>query len=301
MSYSRNAMMASELAMLEEMIESIDADRVIERVGLQARRDAIAKELESLSAEPRRVTLTFKGTPVRGSHSIHGDFGGKAAALFSEAVATLDADIATSLGGGGPLPNGDARQLQIVGTAIGSFGFEFELPAAETPTLPGVVGDSMVEAVERTISVIREANGGDDETFSELLGTIHPRATKKLRAFVKHVVDRGARFAVQFGDQRANVSDDGEGSAILDALDEEHIVQEEVTLSATLIGILPEARRFEARTADGLIRGPVDAAMGDLAAASPPWLNQVVTLTLRKTSVAGSRTSYVLLAVKPDP
>lgn len=298
MSGEDRAMLESEIAMLDEMLAKIGPGRVIERVGLEARADALRAELSALGELPPRVLLTFRGEPVVGTRAILAEFGGKAAALFSEAVATVSASSSTQLGSTGPLPQGAERQLRIVGTAIGSFGFELELPPREA--LPGLLPE-MPDAVESTLALIRGAQAGDEDALSELIAEIHPRAAAKVHAFVKHVTDRNAGFAVSFGEQRAAVRDPQEGRAVLEALREDQIQQGELAIEARLSGVLPDARRFEARReSDGaLLSGRIDRSAGDPEALLRAWLDTPARLQLRETRVRSGRPSYVLLAIEP--
>lgn len=298
MSRDERAMVESEITMLEEMLAKIGKGRVIERVGLEARVQALRAELSALGEERPRVLLTFRGEPVIGARAILAEFGGKAAALFSEAVATVSASLSTQLGSAGPLPRGADRQLRIVGTAIGSFGFELELPPPEG--LPGLIPE-MPDAVESTLALIRGAQAGDEDALSELIAEIHPRAAAKVHAFVKHVVDRNAGFAVSFGEQRAAVRDPQEGRAVLEALREDQIRQAELIIDAALTGVLPGARRFEARRASDneLLSGRIDRSAGDPEELLRSWLGKPARLAVRETRVRSGRPSYLLLAIEP--
>jgi hypothetical protein len=296
MTFDDRAMLESEIAMLDEMLAKIGSGRVIERVGLEARAQALRAQLSALGEALPRVLLTFRGEPVIGTRAILAEFGGRAAALFSEAVATVSASLSTQLGSAGPLPQGMDRQLRIVGTAVGSFGFQLELPQPEA--LPGLLPE-MPEAVESTLALIRGAQAGDEDALSELIAGLHPRAAAKVHAFVKHVVDRNAGFAVSFGEQRAAVRDPQEGRAVLEALREDHIQQQEIAIEGALSGVLPDARRFEARRAsDGaLLSGRIDRSAGDPDELLTTWRGKPARLQVRETRVRSARPSYVLLAI----
>jgi hypothetical protein len=295
--------LASEMAMLDEMLRSIDADRVLERSGLEARRDRLADELAALPDTPKHVMLTFGGAPVRSSEAIQADFAGEAIVLFNKAIATISASLSSSLGETGPLRQAASRQLEIVGTVPGSFGFELELPEPERPTLPGVPGaDPMEQSLETTLLMIREANGGNEEQLSELLGELHPRAAKRVHDFVKHVVDRNAIFTMRFGAHRVAVASPEEGLAVLETLREDHIERDDIEVDAELIGVLPEARRFEARLLEdgSLVRGRIDPGVGDPGELLRSWLDQRARLSLRKTTLRKVRASYVLTGIAPS-
>lgn len=123
---------ASEIRELENLLAAISEGNVIERMSLESRLESAKAALAGLPQQfAPKARLTFRGKPVFGSHGIAADFGGKAAGAFSDAFAAVAAGLSEGLRYMGPIPNRDKNQLLITGTAIGSFGFEFELPAAE--------------------------------------------------------------------------------------------------------------------------------------------------------------------------
>src|SRR6188768_941898 len=133
MTYPARDVKQTELAMLDSMLQSIEADRVIERAAVEARRDRVRQELEGLAPEHPLIRLTFTGEPVEKRRSILASFGGRATELFSQAVAAIDAGFEAPLGPVGPVPKSKERQLRIVGTAVGSFGFLMEPPPPPQP------------------------------------------------------------------------------------------------------------------------------------------------------------------------
>mgnify|MGYP001567040301 FL=1 len=75
---------------------------------------------------PAKAVVTYRGAPVWGVHGVVAEFGAIATAKFSEAIAAVAASIGGVLNDFGPIPNKAQNQILITGTAIGSFGFEFE-------------------------------------------------------------------------------------------------------------------------------------------------------------------------------
>ncbi len=300
MSSAARSLFESELAMLEDMLANIEEGRVIERLGLAARRDAIRDELARLPQAFPTVSLTFRGDPVEASRSILAEFGGRAVALFTEAVATVAASLTTELGSAGPLPGGSDRQLRIVGTAIGSFGFELELPPVEPGLLDGFLPDPVAEAVDTTLSLIDQAMVGDEDALSDVFSTIHPRAAGKVQEFVRLAVDRHALFSLRFGDKRVVVADEEAGRRVVKALLTDELQQKEIDLDATLTGILPNARDFECRAEEGgeaVLRGKIDRSLADLSSLKA-LLDKPVRLRLRETRLRAARPRYVLLAAE---
>ena len=76
----------------------------------------------------KKAIVTFRGKPVNESHGITAEFSGKAINGLNEMVASVVASLNNNLKFMGPIPNREQHQLMITGTAVGSFGFEFELP-----------------------------------------------------------------------------------------------------------------------------------------------------------------------------
>ncbi|MCC6877205.1 MAG: hypothetical protein IT378_23065 [Sandaracinaceae bacterium] len=290
----------AEIGTLDEMLADIEPGRVIERSGLERRRARLAKELAELPPELPRVVLTFAGEPVLDRHGILADFGGKAAALFSEAVATVSASLTTTLGRAGRIPQAADRQLRIVGTAHGSFGFELEMPPPNPQELPGVL-PQMSDAIEATLAMIREAAAGNSDELSRIIADTDARAAAKVQSFVKHVIDRRATFAARFGEHRVAVRDETEARTAFEALREDQIRQEEETKDCTLLGVFPEALRFELRTDQGVVlHGRIDHEAGDPAELQSRWLNKRVRARFRVTRLRNAHPSYVLLSLGPS-
>lgn len=78
------------------------------------------------------------------------------------------------------------------------------------------------------------------------------------------------------------------------------IPQEELAIEGMLVGVLPDARRFEARRAsDGaLLSGRIDRSAGDPDELLTTWRGKPARLRVRETRVRSARPSYVLLAIQ---
>ena len=96
-----------------------------------------------------------------------------------------------------PLPQVGGRSLRIVDTALGSFGFELELPPPVRDERPQTeleldetaADDPYEKAIETTFDLITRAAAQDDAEVSSLVAEIHRRAAAKVRAFVKVLAD----------------------------------------------------------------------------------------------------------------
>ncbi len=259
MSYPTREVIRTELAMLDEMLEELEPGRIIERGTLEGRRNKLQEHLDALPVEPKLVSLTFAGQPVEGSRSILANFGGKATELFSQAVAAIDAGMEAPLGTVGPVPRSRDRQLRIVGTALGSFGFLLE-PPREPAQLALSTGDTGGDPATAAVVLLKQAHDGNENAMATLLSAI-PRPMSALRRFVKYVTDNRATFNVQYGSHRAGIRDVEEGRAMLELLRDDQLTREEKTLQVVLRGVLPETHRFEAVSDGATIEGAISAGV----------------------------------------
>ena len=84
----------AERTALENLLDQLSASSVIERQGLEFRREKVEKILTSHHGslrDPARVRLTFRGKPAVDAHGILADFGATAVKAFTDAVAAVGA------------------------------------------------------------------------------------------------------------------------------------------------------------------------------------------------------------------
>jgi hypothetical protein len=306
MSLREHQFIQSEIATLEGLLSDLSDERVIERLGFEHRLQEAMHRLQQAVGQPqaRSLPITFRGDPVEGSNSIDATFASKALRAFVKATDTVAASLTTDeLKGRGTLPGSRERTLRIVDTAIGSFGFELELPPLAGTGPPGQQllpvlpepADPYAEAITTTFELIRRAASSDERTIPDLVAEIHPRAASKVRAFAKVLSDNQALFAAEFDGQVVRLSHPQEVQHILDVLDEASISEVEEICSATVLGILPNGRQFEARLESGeLIKGKVDRSLSELADFKSSVENQLRSLRFRIVTVRSNR-RYVLL------
>jgi hypothetical protein len=299
----------SEVATLEALLGNLPQERVIERIGLESRLAEAREHLSQVLHQPRARSLpiTFRGNPVEGSRSFDAGFASEALKAFVEATDTVAASLSTDdLKDRGRLPGAGERSLRIVDTALGSFGFELELPP-----LPEVDGrdqqnlfdllpdknqaDPYADAIATTFSLIEQAASMDEGAITDLLTEIHPRAAGKVRAFAKVLYDHQALFAAEFESKRVSINSREEVQHIIDFLDDANISETLQVLSATVQGILPESRIFEARLDDGtVVKGKVDRTLPDIMVFKSQVENTSTLLRFRVVNVRASR-RYVLM------
>jgi hypothetical protein len=311
MSLREHQFLQSEIATLEGLLADLAEDRVIERAGFEHRLHEARERLQQLLSEPqaRSLPITFRGDPVEGSQSIDATFASEALKAFVAATDTVAASLTTQdLKSSGRLPGSRQRTLRIVDTALGSFGFELELPPPESSEPSGQQltldlpqpADPYAEAILTTFELIRRAATSDEGTISDLVAEIHPRAAAKVRGFAKVLADHQALFAAEFEGHDIRLNNPQEVQHILDALDEASISEQEQTLTATVQGILPDGRQFEARLESGeLIKGTVDRSLPEVKEFKVAVENHTMPLRFRIVSVRSNR-RYVLLGYPGD-
>jgi hypothetical protein len=296
----------SEVGTLERFLLDLTEHDVIERVQLEHQLVEARKRLAALETQPQSMPLpiTFRGQPVEGTRSIDATFAAQALKAFVEATDTVAASLVSDdLKGRGRLPGAGERSLRIVDTAVGSFGFELELPALVTDDsvqkslLPEVEEvDPYVEAINTTLALLDEAATDDEDAISDLVAKVHPRAAAKVRAFAKVLADHHALFAAAFEGKQVRFDEGAQVRRVVDALKDEDISEDDETHTGTLLGVLPHSRDFEARLHDGaLVRGKVDRGLGELSVFKQTWESVEACLRFRVVHVRTNR-RYVLTA-----
>ena len=307
MRYTQAQLLRSEIGTVERFLAETPEDQIIMRMSWESRLEVLRERLAEAEARPQAhpLSITFRGAPVEGSRSIDATFASKAVRAFVEATDTVTASlVADDLRDHGRLPGAGTRSLRIVGTAVGSFGFELELPPAagdeiQKPLFPSEKADPHVEAIATTIQLLDEAATDDEEAISDLIAEIHPRAAAKVRAFASVLAENDALFAVAFGDKQVCFDSDMQVKRVMKSLAESDISEDSQTHIGTLLGVLPESRRFEARLADGqVVHGKVDRSISDIAALKQRWENQEARLALRVVRVR-TRSRSILTGAKP--
>jgi hypothetical protein len=142
--------LASEISELEALLAHVPDNHVIERMSLKSRLESVRVALAAMPAQTaQKVRLTFRGKPVFGSLGILADFASNAGGLFSNAFSAVLAELkGIDLQDMGPIPDKDKNQLLLTGTALGSFGFEFELPIEEPSLFPEGEAQKAMERIE---------------------------------------------------------------------------------------------------------------------------------------------------------
>ncbi len=289
----------AEIRELEELLAAIPEENVIERLSLEARMQNARELLATLpqTKEAPKARLTFRGRPVFGSHGISADFGAKAAGAFSDAFAVVAAGLSEGLRHIGPIPNKDRNQLLITGTAIGSFGFEFELPAQPQTLFPEL--EKAEEAMKKIETLFRLAAEGSDDDIAEVIEEIHPRAVKKVYEFLDLLVQQQAWCGLEFGDRIFRYADYEQLKASTARLRDDNIQEREESYHGEFQGVLPAGRTFEFKLLDqeGLVRGKVDTAIENPDILNREWLHRPVDIKLNVMQVGQGRPRFTLMSL----
>ncbi len=287
---------ASEISELESILASIPQQNVIERLAFAERLDAAKSVLESLPVYPQRekAHLTFRGRPVFGNRGIAADFGSKAAVAFADAYSAVAAGLSESLRYMGPIPDKGRNQLLITGTAVGSFGFEFELPSQQDDLFPVV--SKAEDALEKIQALLRVSAEGSDDEVTELVEAIHPRAVKKVAEFLGYLAQQNAWCGLEFKDQFFRFQNFDQLQASAERLKEENIHEQDELYVGEFQGVLPTSRTFEFKLSDqtGILKGKVDVAIDDPDLLNRDWLHKQVSLRLHVIQVGQGRPRFTL-------
>lgn len=295
MNYEHFAL-ASEVKELESILTAIPQENVIERIAFEERLASAKTILDSLPTYQHRekARLTFRGRPVIGSHGIAADFGSKAAGVFADAFAAVVAGLNESLRYMGPIPDKAKNQLLITGTAIGSFGFEFELPAQQDDLFPE--SGKTEEALEMMQALLRVSAEGSDDEVTELVEAIHPRAVKKVAEFLGYLSQQQAWCGLEFKEQFFRYQNIEQLKISAERLQEENIHESDEEYTGEFQGVLPQSRTFEFKLLDqrGILKGKVDIAIDDPDLLNRDWLHKTVNLKLHVIQVGQGRPRFTL-------
>lgn len=289
--------LSSEAQNLKHLLSEIPEENVIDRLGLTNRLNSVESELESINPYHINKTakLTFRGNPVIGSEAISANFAAKATKLFSDAVSAVSAGLSGALQRTGRIPDSSANQLMITGTAIGSFGFEFELPRADHFDL--CPEQSIVEkAIDDIRQIFEVSANGTDDCLNELIGEVHPRAVTRIHDFLTFLSEQEAKCGLEFNDKFFKFYDDKQLQNAISRLDNDNIHTDEVTYQGSFRGALPETRSFEFRTENDneLIKGKIAKDILNPEIININWLLKPVIAKFHVLTIGNSKPKYVL-------
>ncbi len=296
---SRNSNLTSEIDRLERIISDIPEENVIERAAFEERLEAARDAIGKLSAvvAPERTRLTFRGTPVMGSHGIKADFSGKATLAFSEAFTAIVAGMKDRLKYMGPIPEKARTQLAITGTVVGSFGFEFELPNLPADYFPGIGGAG--ESLDNLFLLLKTSAEGSDEEVADVVAAIHPRAVRKVTEFLDYLAQNQAWCAIEFRSRVFRYKNLEHLRTAIKRLDKDNLKESTIRYRGELQGVLPGQRTFEFRVHDSseVIKGKVGPDFIDVSVLNKQWLHKQIDVAFYVIQVGQGRPRHILRTI----
>ena len=288
--------LVSEIHELEQILSAIPEENVIDRMSFESRLRIVKEELEHSQQKDEAdfVRLTFRGKPVFGSRGILADFGSKAAALFSDMFSIVISDTNGTLSDNGPIPGKDAKPLLITGTAIGSFGFEFQLP----PKQPDLFSDSdpSESAINKIENLFRLVACGSDDDVTEQVADMQNRTITKIHEFLNFMVQQEAWCALEFGNDFFRFENLEQIKYAVKRLADDNIQEYEEFCKGVFQGVLPAAKTFEFNlsTQNCIIRGKIDRTIDEPNILNQTWLYKPVTTKFSVMKVGQGRPRYTL-------
>lgn len=290
------ANLSSEAISLKKMLEDMPKENVIDRLGLENRLEDIEHTLNTINPYHinKSAKLTFRGNPVIGSEAIYANFASNATKLFSDAVAAFSASLKNQLKSKGPIPDSNSNQLMITGMAVGSFGFQFELPRLDHDLCPET------SIVEKAIDDIRDlflvATNGSDDDLNDIIEEIHPRAISKIHDFLFYLLEQRAKCGLEFDNKFFRFENDNDLELAISRLNEENITEENVSYIGKFLGALPHTRNFEFENEidKEIIKGKISKDI-----LQPDLLNtalhlKTVEVIFKVTTIGNSRPKFIL-------
>ncbi len=244
---------SAELLFLEKQLTKPGISK-LSAMSIRSRIDEAKSFLEANSQDtyqPAKVILTYRGTPVSGTHGVLAEFGAAATQAFSEAIATIAASISGSLADKGPIPNRSSNQLLITGTALGSFGFELEEVPAQTQL--EIEGTTSVSLAIDLMAELLEATTKSDEELSEPVSRLADRAISSVSDFLGKLSSYDASCSLTTRYKQFQFTDSEQVRRSKARLNLDNIQETMETFTGEFVGVLPDKRSFEFKTTDGLV------------------------------------------------
>lgn len=293
MTYKEYIFLKSDENEVLKILEGISEDNWISRMSFERRLEAIRAKLEGVEPPkpPVTATLTFRGDPVEGSESIAAGFGSKVSDHFNTAITAIAAGIDERLGYMGIIPGKQENQLRITGTAVGSFGFQYEVPTSKDTNKSSV----SEEALKILIKICEASVMEDDQQLSELINQIHPRALKKVAWLLEFTAKQKAYLGIGVGSNRYQFADLETLKKASARVQSDHIKRGEESFRGELAGTLPDSREFELNLTEEkkVIKGKIGAEIDDPEKLYP-YLKRAISVTLDYYQVGQTRPRYIL-------
>jgi len=288
----------AEISFLDRMSQKPGLSNLT-RLSLQSRKDQVGASLRDPGRgafAPAKAIVTYRGAPVRGVHGIVAEFGSVATSKFTDAVAAIAASISGVLNDFGPIPNRAQNQILITGTALGSFGFEFEEALTDEAQLP-LEGTTPVSQAFELVAELLEASTKSDEELSEPASRLGTRALAMVSEYLDKLIAYEAFCSVSTQDHVFSFSSVDQVRISRSRLSVENITEKDVDFRGEFLGAFPAERRFEFKAQDGtVIHGRIATTIEDPSVINA-HLNQAFTIKLSARTVGKGRPRYTIASL----
>src|SRR3989338_1203249 len=266
------------------------------RLSLQSRMNQVSASLQDPGRgafAPAKAVVTYRGAPVRGVHGMVAEFGAAVTTKFSDAISAIAASLSGVLNDFGPIPNKSQNQILITGTALGSFGFEFEEAPSVEAQLP-LEGTTPVSQAFELVAELLEASTRGDEELSEPASRLGTRAIGFVTEYLDKLIAYEAFCSVTTRDHIFAFTSVDQVRISRSRLGVENISEQDVEFSGQFLGAFPAERRFEFQTNDGIvIHGRIAVAIEDPAVINAN-LNRIFTIKVSVRTVGKGRPRYTI-------
>ena len=290
-------MLLSEKRELECILQTIPAEKLILRNSFSNRLEEVISKIKAFKMPKCRVaSLTFRGNPVNGIKGISADFSSKAMGAFSELYSIISASISGDLSDRGRLPNRKDSRLLITGTAVGSFGFNFEIPENNSLNLfEDEKDEPSIIAIEKIKNLMESTVTGSDDDLIEVAEDIHRRSLKKMYDFLNILSQEKAVCGLEYNGEKFSYKNQSEINLAMNKLKEDNVHEYISECKGEIRGILPSSRNFEFVGDDvGCIKGRLGIRIENPKDFHEKFLYKKVSIKLRVLKIGEGRDRYIL-------
>ncbi len=239
--------LSSEIATLNELLASArNAGDIVGEMQFKHRIDELSGKLNSIKENTfadniASVALFFGGQPVLGSKGIAAEFAGVALEQFQTLVAKVFANNEVGeLGKRGTVPFKPNSELMVTGLARGSFGFVLDEMSEQEDIEPS----QLSRVIDKATILLRDSAAQDDAVFESVLEELDPRTLIALRDFFANL--DSSKATIRIVENELDFTLDGPSIRRAKIRTEATDIAESTTdITGTLIGFLPEHRKFE--------------------------------------------------------
>lgn len=239
--------LSSEITTLNELLFSArQSGDIVGEMQLEHRVSELSNKLislkeETLSDNSASVALFFGGQPVLGSKGIAAEFAGSVLEQFQDLIAKVFANNEVGdLGERGLVPFKANSELMVTGLARGSFGFVLD----EMSDQVQLESSQLSHVIDRAAVLLRDSAAQDDAVFESILEELEPRTLIALRDLFKNL--DSSKATLRIVEKELDFTLDGPSIHRAKIRTEATSIEESTTeIEGTLVGFLPEHRKFE--------------------------------------------------------